>query len=133
MKRAVVTGVGVVAPGGVGRENFWEMITAGRTATRRISFFDPAGFRSQIAAECDFDPYAAGLHKQDIERMDRYVQFAVVAAQEAVQDSGLDLTQIDRDRMGISLGTAVGGTTYLDAAYVPVSNDGKEWLVDVGG
>ncbi len=130
MKRVVVTGIGVVAPGGVGRENFWEMITAGRTATRRITFFDPTGFRSQIAAECDFDPYTVGLDMQDVERMDRYVQFAVVAAQEAMQDSGINLTQIDHDRMGVSLGTAVGGTTYLDTAYVAVSNHGKEWLVD---
>jgi minimal PKS ketosynthase (KS/KS alpha) len=130
MKRTVVTGVGVIAPGGVGREKFWEMITAGRTATRRITFFDPSGFRSQIAAECDFDPRTTSLDDQEIERMDRYVQFAVVAAQEAMQDSGLDLEQVDRDRMGTSLGSAVGGTTYLDVAYVPVSNNGKEWLVD---
>ena len=130
MKRAVVTGVGVVAPGGIGREKFWEMITAGRTATRRITFFDPAGFRSQIAAECDFDPYAAGLNKQACERMDRYIQFAVVAAREAIQDSGLDLAQIDHVRVVVSAGPAVGGTTYLDAAYVAVSDNGKEWLVD---
>ncbi|MFL5658447.1 MAG: beta-ketoacyl synthase N-terminal-like domain-containing protein, partial [Ktedonobacteraceae bacterium] len=94
MKRTVVTGVGVIAPGGVGREKFWEMITAGRTATRRITFFDPSGFRSQIAAECDFDPRTTSLDDQEIERMDRYVQFAVVAAQEAMQDSGLDLGQV---------------------------------------
>lgn len=62
--------------------------------------------------------------------MDRYIQFAVVAAQEAMQDSGLDLTQIDHDRMGVSSGTAVGGTTYLDTAYVAVSDNGKKWLVD---
>ncbi len=55
-RRTVVTGIGVVAPGGVTRDAFWELLTAGRTATRRITFFDPADFRSQIAAECDFDP-----------------------------------------------------------------------------
>ena len=52
---------------------------SGRTATRKITFFDPAGFRSQIAAEGDFDPHAAGLNEQEVRRMDRYIQFAVAA------------------------------------------------------
>src|SRR6266849_1522718 len=77
MRRTAVTGVGVVAPGGATREAFWDAITAGRTATRRITFFDPSGFRSQIAAECEFDPKAAGLNDQEIRRMDRYIQFTV--------------------------------------------------------
>jgi minimal PKS ketosynthase (KS/KS alpha) len=126
----VVTGIGVVSPGGVTRDSFWEFITSGRTATRRITFFDPSQFRSQIAAEADFDPVAAGLDSQEIRRMDRYVQFAIAAATEAMRDSGLDLEQIDRDRLGVSLGSAVGGTMYLEADYVAVSNHGKEWLVD---
>jgi minimal PKS ketosynthase (KS/KS alpha) len=130
MRRSAVTGVGVVAPNSVGREAFWEQITAGRTATRKITFFDPAGFRSQIAAECDFDPKAAGLSDEEIERMDRYVQFAVVSAVEAMADSGLDLEQVDHDRLGVTLGSAVGGTTLLEIDYVAVSNNGQEWLVD---
>jgi len=130
MRRTAVTGVGVVAPGGPTRDTFWECITAGRTATRRITFFDPSGFRSQIAAEADFDPHAAGLDDQEIRRMDRYIQFAVAAALEAMNDSALDLDQVDHDRMGVSLGSAVGGTMYLEEDYVAVSNRGKEWLVD---
>jgi len=130
MRRTAVTGIGVVAPGGVTRDTFWERITAGRTATRRISFFDPSGFRSQIAAECDFDPRAAGLDEHETQRMDRYIQFAVAAAIEAVKESGLALDQIDRDRLGVSMGSAVGGTTYLEDEYVVVSDRGKNWLVD---
>src|SRR5438270_7271381 len=102
MRRTAVTGVGVVAPGGATRDAFWECITAGRTATRRISFFDPSGFRSQIAAECDFDPHAAGLNDQEIRRMDRYVQFAVAAGIEAMRDSALDLETVDHDRMAVT-------------------------------
>ena len=60
-RRVVITGIGVVAPGSMGREGFWEMITAGRTATRRITFFDPSRFRSQVAAEVDFDGRKLGL------------------------------------------------------------------------
>jgi minimal PKS ketosynthase (KS/KS alpha) len=130
MRRTAVTGVGVVAPGGATREAFWETITAGRTATRRITFFDPAGFRSQIAAEAEFDPRAAGLDEREIERNDRYVQFALAAALEAMRDSGLDLEHADRDRFGVSLGSAVGGTMLLETGYVAVSNRGQEWLVD---
>lgn len=129
-RETVVTGVGVVAPGGVTREEFWDTITAGRTATRRITFFDPSGFRSQIAAECDFDPRSAGLDDQEAFRMDRYIRFAVAAGLEALRDSGLDLEQVARDRVAVSLGSAVGGTMYLEDGYVLVSNRGKEWLVN---
>jgi minimal PKS ketosynthase (KS/KS alpha) len=130
VRRVAVTGIGVVAPGGVTRESFWERITSGETATRRISAFDPSGFRSQIAAEADFDPLAAGLEEHETRRQDRYVQFATAAAIEATTDSGLQLEAVDRDRMAVSLGSAVGGTVLLEDGYVAVSNHGKEWLVD---
>jgi minimal PKS ketosynthase (KS/KS alpha) len=128
MRRTAVTGIGVVAPGGSTRDAFWDLLTSGRTATRRITFFDPSGFRSQIAAECDFDSAAAGLSEQDVERMDRYVQFAVTAAHEAIADSGVDLD--GGERVGVALGSAVGGTTRLEADYVAVSDHGRDWLVD---
>jgi minimal PKS ketosynthase (KS/KS alpha) len=130
MRRTAVTGIGVIAPGGPGREQFWSTITAGRSSTRRISLFDASGYRSQIAAECDFDPVEAGLTAQEIRRQDRYIQFATVAATEAVAHSSLDLDVIDHDRLAVSLGSAVGGTTGLENEYVVVSNGGKEWLVD---
>jgi minimal PKS ketosynthase (KS/KS alpha) len=129
VRRTAVTGIGTVAPGGTTRDAFWATLVAGRTATRRISFFDPSGFRSQVAAECDFDPRAAGLSEREVRRMDRYVQFAVAAAIEAVADSGLDLAA-DRDRLAVAMGSAVGGTTLLEADYVAVSDSGAEWLVD---
>jgi minimal PKS ketosynthase (KS/KS alpha) len=130
VRRTAITGIGVVAPGGSTREAFWEQITAGRTATSRITAFDPSGFRSQIAAEVDFDPGAAGLSEYEKRRQDRYVQFATVAALEAATDSGLDLDSVDRDRMGVALGSAVGGTVVLEDGYVAVSDHGQEWLVD---
>jgi minimal PKS ketosynthase (KS/KS alpha) len=129
-RRTAVTGIGIVAPGGVTRESFWEQVTAGRTATRHISFFDASGFRSQIAAEADFDAVAAGLDEHEQRRQDRYVQFATAAATEATTDSGLDLDAVDHDRMGVCLGSAVGGTMALEEGYVAVSNHGRDWLVD---
>ncbi|MFD4667943.1 beta-ketoacyl-[acyl-carrier-protein] synthase family protein [Streptomyces halstedii] len=129
-RRVAVTGVGVVAPGGIGAPAFWDMLANGRTATRGITLFDPAPFRSRIAAECDFDPVAHGLDDELIARSDRYIQFALVAAREALGDAGLDLEKEDPWRIGVSLGTAVGGTTRLEHDYVAVSGSGARWDVD---
>jgi len=131
-RRVAVTGLGVVAPGGIGVPAFWDLLTAGRTATRGITLFDPQGFRSRIAAECDFDPAAAGISPELAERTDRYVQFALTAAREAVRDSGLDLAAEDPWRIGTSLGSAVGGTTRLEHDYVAVSDHGSRWDVAHG-
>lgn len=129
-RRVAVTGIGVVAPGGIGAPAFWDLLADGRTATRGITFFDPAGLRSRIAAECDFDPAAHGLDAEQISRCDRYIQFALVAGDEAVRDSGLDLARENPWRVGVSLGTAVGGTTRLEHDYVLVSEGGQRWDVD---
>ncbi|MEU6366400.1 beta-ketoacyl-[acyl-carrier-protein] synthase family protein [Streptomyces sp. NPDC046931] len=129
-RRVVVTGIGVVAPGGIGVPAFWELLAAGRTATRGITFFDPSSLRSRIAAECDFDPVAHGLDAEEVARCDRYIQFAMAAGDEAVRDAGLDTQRENPWRMGVSLGTAVGGTTRLEHDYVLVSNHGERWDVD---
>jgi minimal PKS ketosynthase (KS/KS alpha) len=129
-RRVVVTGIGVLAPGGTGTKNFWSLITDGRTATRRISFFDPSPFRSQVAAEIDFDPVAHGLRAQEIRRMDRAAQLAVVAAREAVDDSGIELAELDPHRVGVTVGSAVGATMGLEQEYRVVSDDGRLDLVD---
>jgi act minimal PKS ketosynthase (KS/KS alpha) len=126
----VITGIGVVAPGGLSREAFWDLLTAGRTATRRITLFDPTNFRSRVAAECDFDAKAAGLSPQEIRRMDRAGQLAVVSAREAIVDCGLNFDGIDPARIGVSIGSAVGCTTGLEDEYAVLSNHGKDWLVD---
>ncbi|MET8810754.1 beta-ketoacyl-[acyl-carrier-protein] synthase family protein [Streptomyces sp. NPDC004549] len=129
-RRVVITGVGVTAPGGQGAKAFWDLLTDGRTATRRISFFDPAPFRSQVAAEVDFDPVLSGLTPQEIRRMDRAAQFAVVTAREAVADSGLAFEEIDPRRTGVTVGSAVGATMGLDQEYRTVSDGGRLELVD---
>ncbi|MFE9044921.1 beta-ketoacyl-[acyl-carrier-protein] synthase family protein [Streptomyces sp. NPDC012421] len=129
-RRVAVTGIGVVAPGGTGAKAFWDLLTDGRTATRGITLFDPAGLRSRIAAECDFDPEAHGLGPELSRHADRYIQFAAVAADEAVQDAGLDTAAEDPWRIAVSLGSAVGGTTRLEHDYVLVSAGGQRWDVD---
>ncbi|POM23762.1 Actinorhodin polyketide putative beta-ketoacyl synthase 1 [Actinomadura rubteroloni] len=126
-RRVVITGIGVLAPGGVGVKNFWNLLEEGRTATRPISFFDAGPFRSRVAAEIDLDAEACGLTPQEIRRMDRGAQLAVIAAGEAVADSGLTP---DPERTGVVVGSAVGATTSLDEEYRIVSDGGRLDLVD---
>lgn len=79
----------MVAPGGIGRKQYWELLTSGRTATRTISLFDASPFRSRVVAECDFDPLSAGLSRRQTRQWHRTTQFVVVAGKEALEDSGI--------------------------------------------
>ncbi|MFD9690771.1 beta-ketoacyl-[acyl-carrier-protein] synthase family protein [Kitasatospora sp. NPDC059146] len=129
-RRVVITGMGVRAPGGTGTKEFWSLLSEGRTATRRISFFDPAPFRSRIAGEVDFDPQLEGLGARELRRMDRATQFAVACTREAVADSGLDFASLDPHRIGVSLGSAVAAATSLEREYLVLSGAGRDWQVD---
>ena len=115
VRRVAITGIGVTAPGGAGRDGFWKLLTEGRCATRRISFFDPAGFRSQIAAECDFDPRGQGFTEREIRRIDRAALLAVCSARESIADSGIDLGAHEPGRVSVSLGSATGASIELTA------------------
>ncbi|MFJ6700868.1 beta-ketoacyl-[acyl-carrier-protein] synthase family protein [Streptomyces sp. NPDC091272] len=121
MRRAVVTGLGVVAPGGTGVRGFWDLLTSGRTATRTLTRFDASGFRSQVAAEADFDELAHGLSLDEALRLDRATQFAVAASREAMADSGLAgplaADSFDPRRCALALGSALGCASALDREY----------------
>lgn len=129
-RRVVITGIGVTAPGTPGRKGFWSMLTEGRTATRKITSFDPSPFRSQVAAECDFDPLAHGFSVEEAGRLDRATQLALVAADEALRDSGASPGDHRPERWGVTLGSAVGATIGLDREYAAVSERGSTWTVD---
>lgn len=129
-RRVVITGIGVRAPGAFGKAAFWDLLSAGRTSTRTISFFDPSPYRSRVAAEADFDAEAEGLSPRQIRRMDRATQFAVVCAREAVVDSGIDLETCAPERTGVSLGSAVAAATSLEREYLVLSDSGKRWVMD---
>ncbi|WP_338693497.1 beta-ketoacyl-[acyl-carrier-protein] synthase family protein [Streptomyces sp. Q6] len=131
-RQVAITGIGVVAPGGVGKKAFWDLLVSGRTATRTLSFFDPSPFRSQIAAEVDFAPERHGLTPREIRRLDRAAQFAVVSARECLADSGLEFAELRPERTGVSVGSAVGGTTTLEREYLALSDSGRTWELDAG-
>ena len=117
-RRVVVTGMGAVTPLGKDLAAFWDSLTHGRSGIARITRLDPEGYESQIAGEVkDFDPREHMDHK-DVRRTDRFTQFAIAAAKEAVADAKLDLVT-DRDRIGAAIATGVGGLeTLVDQVMV---------------
>ncbi|HBC92018.1 MAG TPA: beta-ketoacyl-[acyl-carrier-protein] synthase II [Pelotomaculum sp.] len=113
-KRVVVTGLGIISPLGTGLEQFWTSLTGGVSGIRRITRFDATKFSTQIAGEViDFDP-AEHMDKKEARRMDRFTQFAVAASGMAMEDAGLDLETVDRDRIGVILGSGIGGIETLE-------------------
>ena len=109
MRRIVITGLGCVTPIGIGKENFWEATKAGKSGVAPISRFDTRDFTTTIAAEVkDFNPEDY-LDKREARRMDRFTQYSVVAAKLAIEDGDIDLEKLDRDNIGVILGTGIGG------------------------
>src|SRR6266566_3128725 len=109
-RRVVVTGLGVVSPLGNDLETFWSQLLAGQCGVDKIRSFDASGFDTQIAAEVkNFDPTPAFPSPKEIRRTDRFSQFGVYAGWQALRDSGMDLTQVNRDEIGVFLGSGIGG------------------------
>lgn len=109
-RRVVVTGMGVVTPLGSTLDTFWSNLIAGRCAIRRITRFDPTPFATQIAAEVhDFDPSPAFPSGKELRRTDRFAQFGIYAAWAALKDSGADLDRLDREQIGVIIGSGIGG------------------------
>ncbi|BCL84218.1 putative polyketide beta-ketoacyl synthase 1 [Ktedonobacteria bacterium brp13] len=131
MTRVVITGIGVVAPGGTGREAFWETLITGKSAADLIQVEHRERFRSQVvAAITDWDPSQSGLSAEEIARTSRHSQFGLVAAGEAFLESSLQLANLDPTRVGVAAGTAIGSTFQLEQEYAVVSKQATEFVVD---
>jgi 3-oxoacyl-[acyl-carrier-protein] synthase II len=116
-RRVVITGMGVIAPNGIGVENFWDSLVHGRSGVRRITHFDPSSYPCQIAAEVsDFDP-TDYMDPKTAKRLSRFAQFALASAQMAVEDSNIDFSQEDPYRVGVFIGTAIGGADISDIQH----------------
>ena len=113
-RRVVVSGIGAITPIGITGPNLWDGVRAERSAVRSLTRFDPSIFRSHNAAEVnDFVP-ADHLESKRAKRLDRFGQFSVVAARQALADARLDLAAEDRDRIGAMMGSALGGVAYAE-------------------
>ncbi len=113
MERVVITGMGVVSPLGSTVETFWSNLTQGRSGVARIESFDPSEYKTKIAGEVrDFDA-AALLGAKEAKKLDRFCQFALAAADQAISQAGLDPETTDRERMGVYVGSGIGGIQTL--------------------
>jgi 3-oxoacyl-[acyl-carrier-protein] synthase II len=113
-RRVVITGLGSITSLGLNKEAFWDAACAGRSGVRPITHFDVADHATKIASMVeDFDPSPV-ISPREARRLDRYTQVALVAADEAVRDSGLDFEAVDRDRAGAVIGTGIGGITEIE-------------------
>ncbi|AHY46672.1 fabF: beta-ketoacyl-acyl-carrier-protein synthase II [Rubrobacter radiotolerans] len=123
--RAVITGAGAVTPLGTGVEKFWRAALAGESGVGRITRFDPEPYPSQMAAECtDFDP-TEFISKKDARRMDRYGQYGVAAGVQAATEAGiLDLVRDKPERVGIVLGSGIGGISTWEKEYQTLQDRG---------
>lgn len=114
LKRVVVTGLGIISPVGTGIESFWSSLTAGISGIGPVTRFDPAHFSTKIAGEVkDFEP-TRYIDKKEARRMDRFTQFAVAATEMAVEDASLNFEDEDKDRIGVILGSGVGGIETME-------------------
>jgi len=109
-RRVVITGLGAVTPLGNDVETTWKALLAGECGIDKITLFDAAAFDTQIAGEVkNFDATPAFPSPKDVRRADRFAQFGVHAAWQALKDSGLDLDKTDRDQVGAFIGSGIGG------------------------
>jgi len=125
-RRVVITGIGIVSPLGVGAEKNWESMKAGRTGVTRISKFDPEAFSSQIAGEVkDFNPLDF-IEKKESRKMDPFIQYAVAAAEMAVEDSQIKRSQLEGDRTGVYIGSGIGGISSIEENHKVLLSKGPK-------
>src|SRR5206468_11003128 len=113
----VVTGIGLGAPLGIGTDVNWRALTAGHSGIGRITHFDPSAFASQIAGEVKgFDPLQF-IEKRDVKKMDVFIQYAIAAAQFAMDDSGLQITPELAPNTGVFIASGIGGFTTIEREH----------------
>lgn len=125
LKRVVVTGLGAITPLGNNVEDFWKGLIDGVSGAAPITQFDASNFKTQFACEVkNFDPLDY-FDRKEARKMDLYAQYALVASDEAVKDSGLDLEKINHDRIGVILGAGIGGLkTFQEESLNFYKNEG---------
>ena len=122
--RVAITGVGVISPVGLTTASMMAALYAGKSGIRRIERFDPANLPTRIAAEVpEFDPNAY-MDRKDAKRADRYAQMAIAAAREAVEGSGIDASDLDPTRIGVLVGSGIGGIETFEAQHAAMLQRG---------
>ena len=123
--RVVVTGLGVVSPVGNDVSSFWNALKEGKSGIDKLTTFDASNYDSQIAGEVKgFDPLAYGFTKKDINRTEKFVQYAVACSRQAIKDSGLDLEKEDKERIGVVVGSGIGSLRIIEEEHSLVLKSG---------
>jgi len=123
-RRVVVTGLGVISPIGNNKEDFWDSLVSGRSGIQTITRFDTTGYSSTFAAEVkDFDPHHH-LDRKEVRHMDLFSQFSLISAIQAVEDSGIDFDKCDRERVGVIIGSGIGGMYVFEKQVLVVDKRG---------
>jgi len=123
-RRVVVTGLGAVTSLSCQVDDLWARVCNGESGIRKLARFDTTGYRSRIGGELSDWSTEGYLPAKEAKRLDRFAQFAVVAAIDAVRDSGLDLSKADLNRCGVILGTGVGGLEEIEAQHTRLLDKG---------
>lgn len=127
-QRVAVTGIGLVTPIGIGRENFWKAALAGKNGISRITLFDPSEFRSQMAAEVKDFRAEDRIEAKLAGRLDRFTHFALAAADLALKDARLEPGSFDGLRAGVIIGSGIGGARTLESAHIDLLEKGPKSL-----
>jgi 3-oxoacyl-[acyl-carrier-protein] synthase II len=123
-RRVVVTGIGLVSALGIGTHETWAAVLAGTNGVTRITKFDVSGYATQIAAEVKgFDPLAF-VEKKDVKKMDLFIQYALAAAQFAMDDSRLEITDSNAPNIGVYIGSGIGGFITIEREHEALLNGG---------
>jgi 3-oxoacyl-[acyl-carrier-protein] synthase II len=126
-RRVVITGMGVVTPIGNDLDTFWTNLKEGKSGIGRIQAFDITNYDCQIAGEIrNFDPKPFFKNVKDVRRTDRFVQLGMAAAKMSIQDSGIDLEKVNRDRFGTIISSGIGGLKTLEDQFSIVMNKGPQ-------
>ncbi len=124
-RRVVVTGLGIISPLGAGQEENWRHVVAGKSGISRITLFDATGYPSMIAGEVkNFDPTQHGITEKEARRMDRFIQLGMVAGIEAIKDSGLQVTEANAERIGVHIGSGIGGVGTIEDTTKTITEKG---------
>lgn len=124
LRRVVITGIGIISAVGKTAPESWENVKNGRSGITRITHFDPSEYPSQIAGEVkDYDPLAY-FDRKEVRKYDPYIQFALIASDEAIKDAGLKLSEAERERAGVYIGSGIGGISTIEAQKEILLNRG---------
>ncbi len=124
MKRVVITGLGAITPIGIGRDEYWNALISGKSGIGKITRFDTSEFTSKIGAEVKDFEASDYMDKKESRRMDRFSQFAVAATKLAFEDSKIDLENTDLERVGVVVGSGIGGMETLEKEFTKMTDRG---------